>query len=276
MDIDDDSEDGVDLGPDSHTVPIGGHEFFPFENDEDSTILGTVGLISCIGVLIVGKKGAVIAHLEPISPNEGRSEDTFKQDVANKVSKHYNVNKANLADVKIGEKRILEKAADDLGIAKYTTGYDRQTSNAAVTYVHNSSGIPGAEKYRRLPLRGRRHISASQAQQLFDEDGHVEGWRRAVQAHYIFLENLELNRLEKYLLRTPSRQSSGLLAVWDLAVRDYRSLFRWRKNKDVEKRDTGILSIPTDSNAIAAKMDSTWEAEFDRTDLIERYHMYAR
>lgn len=149
-------------------------------------------------------------------------------------------------------------------------------SNAAVTYVHNSSGIPGAEKYRWLPLRGRRHISASQAQQLFDEDGHVEGWRRAVQADYIFLENLELNRLEKYLLRTPSRQSSGLLAVWDLAVRDYSSLSRWRKNKDVEKRDTGILSIPTDSKAIAAKMDSTWEAEFDRTDLMERYHRYAR
>ena len=101
MDVDDDSEDGMDLGPDSHTVPQGGFEFFPYENDEDSTILGTVGLNSCSGVLIVGQKGAVIAHLEPISPDEGRKEDVFKQDIADKVSKPYNDNKASLAGAKM-------------------------------------------------------------------------------------------------------------------------------------------------------------------------------
>ena len=103
MEVDDDEseESNMALGPDSHTVPMGGSEFFPFENDEDSTILGTVGINSCSGVLIVGQKGAVIAHLMPISPDEGRTEDNFKQDIDTMVKGLYTSNQANLANPKM-------------------------------------------------------------------------------------------------------------------------------------------------------------------------------
>ncbi|KAL8856311.1 MAG: hypothetical protein Q9178_007075 [Gyalolechia marmorata] len=153
MDLDDvDSEDGMDLGPDSHTVPMGQSEFFPFENKEASTILGTIGLNSCSGVLIVGQKGGVIAHLEPISPNEGRTEDNFKQDIASKVSGIYTNNKANLAGAKMyiavpnsdnGEKELLEKAADVLGIEKDTTQYDRVANKVWNTedYMKTGKGV---------------------------------------------------------------------------------------------------------------------------------------
>ncbi|KAL8786469.1 MAG: hypothetical protein Q9213_002785 [Squamulea squamosa] len=134
FDLEDDGEDGMDLGGTSHTVGQGQSDFWPFDNQDGDTIIGTVGLNSCSGVLIVGNNGAVIAHLDPISPNEGRTEDAFKGDVTDKVSKLYTDNRANLQNAKMyiavpngdnGEKAILEKAADDLGIAKDTTGYDR-------------------------------------------------------------------------------------------------------------------------------------------------------
>ncbi|KAL8911238.1 MAG: hypothetical protein Q9172_007704 [Xanthocarpia lactea] len=149
MDFDDDSEDGMDLGPESHTVGMGESEFFPFENDEESTVLGTIGINSCSGVLIVGQKGAVIAHLEPISPNEGRTVDTFKQDIASKVSGIYTSNQANLAGAKMyiavpnadnGEKGLLEKAADDLKIEKDTTQYDRVPNRVWKTEDYRKTG----------------------------------------------------------------------------------------------------------------------------------------
>ncbi len=109
MEVDEEESEGsgeskdsnMALGPASHTVPMGKSEFFPFENEEDSTILGTVGINACSGVLIVGQKGAVIAHLMPISPDEGRTEDNFKQDIASMVTGIYTTNQANLAGAKM-------------------------------------------------------------------------------------------------------------------------------------------------------------------------------
>ncbi|KAL8913117.1 MAG: hypothetical protein Q9171_002011 [Xanthocarpia ochracea] len=142
-------ESNMALGPDSHTVRMGFSEFFPFENEEDSTILGTVGINSCSGVLIVGQKGALIAHLEPISPDEGRTEDTFKQDVASKVTGVYTTNQANLAGGKMyigvpngdnGEKGILEQTAKDLGLEEDTHQYDRVADDIWETEDYMQSG----------------------------------------------------------------------------------------------------------------------------------------
>lgn len=101
MEVDDDVTEGEDLGPGSHTVGMGESEYFPFENDEEATVLGTIGLNSCSGVLIVGQKGAIIAHLLPISPNQGLNEGTFRTSVDEKVTALYNTNKANLAGAKM-------------------------------------------------------------------------------------------------------------------------------------------------------------------------------
>ena len=164
LDMEDEpSDDGMDLGTESFTVPMGGSAFQAYDNDDDIEILGTVGLNSCSGVLIVGKKGATIAHLDPIEA-DGNA-DQFNADVASKVTQVYNDNKDNLEDAKMyvktshlydldvdhsyryiavpngdhGEKDILEKAASDLGIDKDTTTYD-VVDNDDVDEDYMSSG----------------------------------------------------------------------------------------------------------------------------------------
>lgn len=153
---------------------------------------------------------------------------------------------------------------------------------------------PAGEKYRWLPLRDRAIVSTA----FVGPDG-IEGegfgdvergrYEMAVQAHYSFLENIEKNRLEQYLLRMPSRHSGGIMAVWDHDVRDIRILFQWRHEELVDEENEGedggegkwegeedVLSIPTDGNAFAAKMDAGLEAVWRGTDLRERYLDYAR
>lgn len=95
-----DSEDGMDLGPRSRTVPMGKSTFEGFDDHHDVDILGTEGLNSCTGVLIVGKKGAIIAHLNPIEEGDNKGDD-FKDDVADKVTKLYTDNKDLLEDAKM-------------------------------------------------------------------------------------------------------------------------------------------------------------------------------
>ena len=98
---DEPESDGMDLGPSSHTVSMGNSDFLAFDDgdDDDTDILGTVGLNSCTGVLIVGDKGAVIAHLDPIEDGEGT--DRFKQDVEGKVKAVYNDNKDKMENAKM-------------------------------------------------------------------------------------------------------------------------------------------------------------------------------
>ncbi len=93
------SSDGMDLGPRSHTVSLGNSDFIAFDAEDDTDIIGTVGLNSCTGVLIVGKEGAVIAHLDPIE--DGQNPDQFKQTVAEKVTALYNANKDRLGEAKM-------------------------------------------------------------------------------------------------------------------------------------------------------------------------------
>ncbi|KAL8887019.1 MAG: hypothetical protein Q9215_005355 [Flavoplaca cf. flavocitrina] len=134
MEVDSDEPEGQDFGPGSYTVGMGKAEFFPYNKKKDVSLLGTIRLNSCSGVLIVGEKGAIIAHLLPISPEEGLTEAMFQKSVDVNVTGLYNTNKGNLAGTKIymavpngdnGEKVILETAADGLKIEKDTIGYDR-------------------------------------------------------------------------------------------------------------------------------------------------------
>lgn len=61
--IEDDSESNhMDLGGQSLTVSIGKNTFHGFVDDDFVETLNTTGLNSCIGVLIVGKKGVSQAH----------------------------------------------------------------------------------------------------------------------------------------------------------------------------------------------------------------------
>ncbi|KAL8835888.1 MAG: hypothetical protein Q9176_006661 [Flavoplaca citrina] len=123
MELDDEEPEGQDFGPGSYTV--GGS-----------------------GVLIVGEKGAIIAHLVPISPQDGLTEAMFQKSVDVNVTGLYNTNKGNLAGTKMyiavphgdnGEKAILKTAADGLKIEQDPTGYDRvddevwETENYLVT-----------------------------------------------------------------------------------------------------------------------------------------------
>ncbi|KAL8863759.1 MAG: hypothetical protein Q9198_010360 [Flavoplaca austrocitrina] len=151
MEIDSDELEGEDLGPGSYTVPMGEAEFFPYDKNKDVSLLGTIGLNSCSGVLIVGETGAISAHLLPISPQEGLNRDTFQTSVNEKVKGLYTKNKANLAGAKMyiavpngdnGEKAILEKAADVLEIGKDTTGYDRVADSVWDTenYIETGKG----------------------------------------------------------------------------------------------------------------------------------------
>ncbi|KAL9032031.1 MAG: hypothetical protein Q9180_006744 [Flavoplaca navasiana] len=134
MELDSDDLEGQDLGPNSYTDGIGEGEFFPYDKIKDVSVLGTMGLNSCSGVLIVGEKGAIIAHLMPISPQEGLTEAMFQKSVDVNVTGLYTKNKANLAGAKMytavpneddGEKVILKEAAKSLGIELDPTGYDR-------------------------------------------------------------------------------------------------------------------------------------------------------
>ncbi|KAL8927095.1 MAG: hypothetical protein Q9172_001517 [Xanthocarpia lactea] len=129
---DEPQSDGMDLGPKSHTVSMGNSDFIAFDDDDETDILGTVGLNSCTGVLIVGKKGAVIAHLDPIE--DGQNQNQFKQDVADKVTALYNANRDRLGEApkmyaatpsdNNGEKAVLESTAGELGIDKDISTYE--------------------------------------------------------------------------------------------------------------------------------------------------------
>ena len=89
----------MDLGATSHTVSMGNSDFLAFDDDDDTDILGTVGLNSCTGVIILGKEGAVIAHLDPIE--DGQDITAFSADVDSKVKALYNANAAKLTDAKM-------------------------------------------------------------------------------------------------------------------------------------------------------------------------------
>ncbi|KAL8717921.1 MAG: hypothetical protein Q9225_004885 [Loekoesia sp. 1 TL-2023] len=139
----DDQDDGHDmLGDKSYTVDMGEHMFISEDeaDDEDIKILGTYGLNSCSGVLIVGDKGYAVAHLNPI---EGSDEDAtvadddskqeFKDNVANMVEKDYNDNKDNLGNAVmyimtpsdgLGEQDELAASAGRLGIKISKNTYD--------------------------------------------------------------------------------------------------------------------------------------------------------
>lgn len=115
----------ADLGAASKTVPMGESIFLSWEDAEAEgiEILGTVGLNSCTGVLVVGNGGGIIAHLNPIEAKDGVEDDNededdqedqdedmedaeadeaskeeFQQALADKVEKLYNENKDKLAE----------------------------------------------------------------------------------------------------------------------------------------------------------------------------------
>ncbi len=62
----------------SYTVAQGTSDSVVFANDYDIHIFGTVGLNSCSGVLIVGNKGAIAAHINPIPANGNREDFTWE------------------------------------------------------------------------------------------------------------------------------------------------------------------------------------------------------
>lgn len=102
MEVDDDSDDsGMALGGNSFTIPQDAGDFRAYANNEDDTIIGTVGLNSCSGVLIVGDGGAVMAHLNPISPDEGNPREQFEADVEEKVKALFRTNAGQLANAKM-------------------------------------------------------------------------------------------------------------------------------------------------------------------------------
>lgn len=81
MDLDDLSSDSnMGFGEDSFTVAQGTSNSVVFANEDDIKKFGTVGLNSCTGVLIVGNKGAIAAHINPIEVDGNR--DDFTQEVA--------------------------------------------------------------------------------------------------------------------------------------------------------------------------------------------------
>ncbi|KAI4196994.1 MAG: hypothetical protein LQ346_003129 [Caloplaca aetnensis] len=139
-DLDDLADDMMGLGDDSYTVAQGTSDSVVFANDEDIHTFGTVGLNSCSGVLIVGNKGAIAAHINPIPANGNR--DTFTQEVAD-VTDLFNSKRDALelgsatmyivtpirGGQRNGEKEVLEGAAGQLGIAVDSTEYEPVTDD---------------------------------------------------------------------------------------------------------------------------------------------------
>lgn len=157
-DLDDLADDMMGLGDDSYTVAQGTSDSVVFANDEDIHTFGTVGLNSCSGVLIVGNKGAIAAHINPIPANGNR--DTFTQEVADVTdlfnskrdalelgsatmygsptsSVDFSCANANRRYIvtpirggqRNGEKEVLEGAAGQLGIAVDSTEYEPVTDD---------------------------------------------------------------------------------------------------------------------------------------------------
>lgn len=139
----DDQDDGHDmLGDNSYTVNMGEHIYLNEDDadDDDIKILGTYGLNSCSGVLIVGDKGYSVAHLDPIesSGEDGTTADEgskqqFKDNVASMVEKDYTDNKDNLGNAVmyimtpsdgLGEQDELAASAGRLGIKISKNTYD--------------------------------------------------------------------------------------------------------------------------------------------------------
>ncbi|KAL9626474.1 MAG: hypothetical protein Q9204_007274 [Flavoplaca sp. TL-2023a] len=144
-----DEPEDEDLGTGSYTVRMGEGEFFPYDNKKGASVIGTIALNSCSGVLIVGEKGAIIAHLKPISPQEGLTEAMFQKSVDVNVTGLYTKHAADLGVAKIymavpnidnGEKVILETAADGLKIEQDTTGYDRAANSIWETENYFETG----------------------------------------------------------------------------------------------------------------------------------------
>ncbi|KAL8902131.1 MAG: hypothetical protein Q9207_004863 [Kuettlingeria erythrocarpa] len=153
VDLSDLSDDMMGLGDDSYTVAQGTSDSVVFANDEDINKFGTVGLNSCSGVLIVGNKGAIAAHINPIPANGNR--DKFTQEVGD-VTDLFNSKRDALelgsATMYIvtpihdgqrnGEKEILEGAAGQLGIAVDSTEYEPVTDEEFFDddYTENGKG----------------------------------------------------------------------------------------------------------------------------------------
>lgn len=150
----------MDLGPSSKTVLMGNSVFLSWADAESEgiDILGTVGLNSCTGILIVGKEGGIIAHLDPIEAKDGVEDDNededdqedqdedmedaeadedskeqFKQALADKVEKLYNDNKDKLAEAtmytlttsdNLGEEDLSNDLAGRLEIENKVKKYD--------------------------------------------------------------------------------------------------------------------------------------------------------
>ncbi|KAL9614162.1 MAG: hypothetical protein Q9167_001314 [Letrouitia subvulpina] len=154
------SNGSADLGPASKTVPMGESLFLSWEEaqNEGIELLGTVGLNSCTGILIIGKQGGIIAHLDPIEAKGGVEDDNededdqedqdedmedaeadeaskeqFKQALAEKVEKLYNDNKDKLTEAtmytlttsdNLGEEDLSNESAERLQIENKVKKYD--------------------------------------------------------------------------------------------------------------------------------------------------------
>ncbi|KAL8899637.1 MAG: hypothetical protein Q9207_006086 [Kuettlingeria erythrocarpa] len=89
--------------------------------DSGWELIGTNGLNSCSGVLIVGDKGYAVAHLVPIELADGGTPDpasapAFHDTVVSQVEADFNNNRADLNNAVIGEQAELEASAARLGI----------------------------------------------------------------------------------------------------------------------------------------------------------------
>lgn len=111
----------------------------------------------------------------------------------------------------------------------------------------------------------------------------AKSWAIAAQTHYSFLENLSTNQLDVYRfnriwLANSERLSINFIALWADEVLDNLPM----SDSDDEQWITVTLptqlgkSVAVDSNALATHFSYGWQTEIEKTDLLARYHSYAK